>query len=205
MAMNDPRHEELLAFWDQEAATFDEEPDHGLRDPLVRKAWTERLVHWLPPAPQSVLDIGCGTGSLSVVLASLGHHVLGVDWSPAMVAQAQAKARARGVQIEFRVMDATSPPLPPHQFDVLLCRHLLWALPEPEHVLLRWAQLLKPEGRMLLIEGYWYTSAGIHAHDLVAKLPACLAPAVVEDLSRMKDLWGRDISDERYALIASLR
>ncbi|RRR69765.1 SAM-dependent methyltransferase, partial [Streptomyces sp. RP5T] len=32
--------------WDAEAASFDEEPDHGLRDPAVRAAWAERLRAW---------------------------------------------------------------------------------------------------------------------------------------------------------------
>ncbi|BFO20225.1 hypothetical protein SHKM778_66130 [Streptomyces sp. KM77-8] len=51
--------------WDAEAAGFDEEPDHGLRDPRVRAAWAARLRTWLPGRPGDVLDLGCGTGSLS--------------------------------------------------------------------------------------------------------------------------------------------
>ncbi|MCZ7461226.1 NUDIX hydrolase [Streptomyces sp. WMMC940] len=45
--------------WDA-ADTFDDEPDHGLRDPAVRRAWAERMRHWLPPAPSDVLDLGRG-------------------------------------------------------------------------------------------------------------------------------------------------
>ena len=200
--MNDPRFIELRDFWDNQAATFDDDPDHGLRDPLVRKAWTDKLATWLPSPPGQVLDIGCGTGSLSIVLAEMGFTVLGVDWSPAMIAQAQVKAKASGNEIRFQVMDAADPPLPQQQFDVLVCRHLLWALPEPEQVLHRWVKLLKPQGKLILIEGYWHTGGGIHANDLVAKLPAGLSDAIVEDLSPLKDLWGREISDERYVIQA---
>ena len=75
---SEPRLEETRRIWDSEAPAFDDEPDHGLRDPIIRKAWKNRLIQWLPPSPGaglSVLDVGCGTGSLSVLLASLGHHV----------------------------------------------------------------------------------------------------------------------------------
>ncbi|MBW8819063.1 MAG: SAM-dependent methyltransferase, partial [Streptomyces sp.] len=60
--------------WDAEAGSFDEEPDHGLRDPGVRGAWAERLRGWLPGGASDVLDLGCGTGSLSLLAAERGHR-----------------------------------------------------------------------------------------------------------------------------------
>ena len=51
-------------FWDQEAASFDNQPDHGLGDPVVRDAWRGLLEEWLSLTQAKVLDIGCGTGSL---------------------------------------------------------------------------------------------------------------------------------------------
>ncbi|GAA0650524.1 hypothetical protein GCM10009535_30770 [Streptomyces thermocarboxydovorans] len=77
--------------WDAAAAAFDEEPDHGLRDPRVRAAWAGRLRDWLPAAPADVLDLGCGTGSLSLLAAEQGHRVTGVDRSRAMVTPAREK------------------------------------------------------------------------------------------------------------------
>jgi len=64
------------------AETFDDQPDHGLRDPRVLAAWTGLLNDWLPAGKSNVLDAGCGTGSLSLVLAGLGHQVSGIDISP---------------------------------------------------------------------------------------------------------------------------
>lgn len=161
-------HEQQLQktrqYWDAAAATFDDEPDHGLRDPLVRRAWSEHLTNWLPPAPASILDVGCGTGSLTVLLAELGYEVTALDLSPAMVAHAEAKTRAAGQRVTFWVMDAAFPQLDGQRFEAIVCRHLLWALPQPAAVLRRWVELLAPGGRLVLIEGYWETGAGLRAH-----------------------------------------
>ena len=190
--------------WDRAAATFDDEPDHGLRDPVVRQAWTARLRAWLPAGPAAVLDLGCGTGSLSLVMAELGQTVSGIDLSPAMIAQARAKAAAAGQAIDFQVMDAAQPSLAPAQFDVLVCRHLLWALPEPAAVLRRWAALLRPAGRLVLVEGRWGTGAGLATAEILSALPPSLTPRPVEDLSRESALWGRAVTDQRYAILADL-
>lgn len=189
-------------YWDSAAATFDNEPDHGLRDPAVRRAWRDLLLPWLPPAPAPLLDIGCGTGSLTLLLAQLGYQMTGIDFAPAMVAQAQAKAQAAGHAIPFYVMDAAQPHLPAQHFALILCRHLLWALPEPDLVLQRWTELLLPGGRLLLIEGYWHTGGGLHAEAVVAALPSAIVNVVVQPLSAQSELWGSAVTDERYLVAA---
>lgn len=200
--MDNPRLGSVRQIWDNEAANFDDEADHGLRDPQVRDAWRNRLVGWLSPNPLAVLDIGCGTGSLSVLMAALGHNVTGIDYSPAMLSQAKAKAASLSCHIDFREMDAADPSFPPAEFDAVLCRHVLWALPEPAQVLRRWINLLKPAGRLVLIEGYWFTNAGLHAAEILEALPPSMADVEVENLSDQIDLWGRAVTDERYVVRA---
>jgi len=173
-----------------------------LRDPVIRETWTEVLKNWLPSLHATILDIGCGTGSLSIVLAELGHKVTGIDLSPAMISHAQAKAAAHGLQIEFHVMDAAFPQLSHQQFDVIICRHLLWALPEPEQVLQRWVEFLKQKGRLILIEGFWVTGAGLHAQEIIKMLPSSFINVSVKDLSDNPNFWGGNVTDERYAIIA---
>jgi ubiquinone/menaquinone biosynthesis C-methylase UbiE len=188
--------------WNAAAPNFDNEPDHGLRDPVVRQAWTTLLASFLPTSPVNVLDIGCGTGSLSVLMAGLSHQVTGIDFSPAMIELAQAKAAAQDYQIEFHVMDATSPYLTASQFDVIICRHVLWALPDISQVLERWLRLLRKPGRLVLIEGFWHTGAGLHAEQIRMALPSSLANITVHPLSQQADLWGDPVNDERYAIVA---
>ena len=146
--------------WDALADTFDDEPDHGLRDPAVRAAWWRALAPRLPAPAAAVADLACGTGSLGLLLAEQGYEVTGVDRAPRMLERAAAKA---GDRAAFLLGDVSVPPLPDGAFDVVLARHVLFALPEPEAVVGRWMRLLRPGGRLVLVEGFWSTGAGLHA------------------------------------------
>lgn len=190
--------------WDAEAASFDEEPDHGLRDPEVRAAWAGRLRSWLPGRACDILDLGCGTGSLSLLAAEQGHRVTGVDSSPAMVDLARAKLAGRDAA--FLVGDAATPPVGEQRFDVVLVRHVLWALPDPGRALRHWRELLRPGGRLVLIEGVWgaVSPVGIPAERLTALLESVAAHVRVERLSGDPLLWGRAVADERYAVVAAV-
>ncbi|MFJ8084384.1 class I SAM-dependent methyltransferase [Streptomyces sp. NPDC096205] len=189
--------------WDAEAASFDDEPDHGLRDPEVRRAWAGRLRGWLPEEPGELLDLGCGTGSLSLLAAEQGHRVTGVDSSPAMVGRARAKLAGRDAV--FLVGDAAAPPVGERRYDVVLVRHVLWALPDPDRALRHWQGLLRPGGRLVLVEGVWgtLTPVGISADTLTALLAPLAAQVRVERLSQDAVLWGRAVTDERYAVVAT--
>lgn len=188
-------------FWDDEADRFDDEPDHGLRDPRVRDAWAIRLRSWLPGTPSDVLDLGCGTGSLALLAAESGHRVTAVDLSTRMVARAREKLAGTGARV--LVGDAARPPVGPAAFDVVLVRHVLWTLPDPAAVLRHWAGLLRPGGRLVLVEGRWGTISpvGIGAGAL-AELAAPLGGRLlVEQLGHDAALWGREVDDERYAAV----
>jgi SAM-dependent methyltransferase len=186
--------------WDREAATFDDEPDHGLRDRATRQAWRALLLEHLPPAPARVADLGCGTGTLALLLAEEGYEVDGVDFSPEMVAAAQRKA-GDGLPLRFALGDASAPPLPAGTFDVVLSRHVLWALPDPSEALARWISLLRPGGRLLLVEGDWSTGAGLAADRTEALVREHRDSVSVRHLPDPL-LWGGPISDERYLVLS---
>ncbi|WP_155055488.1 class I SAM-dependent methyltransferase [Streptomyces blattellae] len=193
-----------VADWDAAAPFFDDEPDHGLRDPEVRLAWDDRLRTWLPARPGDVLDLGCGTGSLSLLASGQGHRVTGVDLSPAMVALARAKLAGRDAV--FLVGDAAAPPVGEDRFDTVLVRHVLWALPDPGRALRHWRGLLRPGGRLVLVEGVWGTvgPVGIPADRLTELLAPLAGDVRVERLSDEPRLWGRAVEDERYAVVVRL-
>ncbi|GAA3124574.1 class I SAM-dependent methyltransferase [Planomonospora alba] len=210
----------IASFWNAFADSFDEEADHGLLDPHVRAAWAERLRSWTPSSPADVLDLGCGTGSLSLVLAEQGHRPVGVDLAPLMVERARRKLTGAGFDAVVMVGDAGDPPAEAGaSFDVVLSRHLLWTLPAPEEALRRWVGLLRPGGRLVLVEGRWasaepdgtrsYEAAsaplpwmgGVEAERLVRVLRPLVRTLRVDPLPDPA-LWGRPIEDERYAVVA---
>jgi SAM-dependent methyltransferase len=197
----------IAEFWDSYAPTYDQEPDHGLADPRTRAAWAGRLREWLPGEPADVLDLGCGTGSLGVLAAAQGHRVTGVDLAPEMV----RRARAKGVAAI--VGDASAPPVRSRSVDVVLARHLAWTLPDPHAALARWVGLVRPGGRLVLVEGRWGASGyveaplpwagGVRARDLLAAVTPLVRQARVEALTDAV-LWGKEITDERYVLRADV-
>lgn len=190
---------DAVDLWDSEAPTFDDAADHGLRDPAVRSAWRSLLSGLLPHPPSRVADLGCGTGTLALLLAEEGHTVDGVDFSPEMVARALAKTAAEpGVSILEG--DAFEPPLPPAAYDVVLTRHVLWALPDPVEALRRWVALLRPEGRLVLVEGSWTTGAGLTAAQVADAAREVGREPTVHVLDDPA-LWGGPITDERYAVV----
>ncbi|MFJ4716958.1 class I SAM-dependent methyltransferase [Streptomyces sp. NPDC088785] len=190
------------AVWDEAAATFDDEPDHGLRDPAVRAAWAERLDDWLPAGPAAVLDLGCGTGSLSLLAAERGHRVTGIDSAPRMLERARHKLADHDAR--FHLGSAAAPPVPPGAYDVVLVRHVLWALPGPEDVLRHWLTLLRPGGRLVLIEGVWgaLDPVGIPADRVLDTLAPLVRTVRHTPLSQDARLWGGPVRDERYAVVA---
>lgn len=191
--------ETARAVWDRQAETFDDEPDHGLRDAGVRRAWAELVLPLLPKARSSVLDVGCGTGSLSVMLAAAGHAVCGVDLSGRMLQRSQAKAEHHGVQVGLVQGDAGRLPFASASFDVVLVRHLLWAFEDPDAAVAGWLRPLRLQGSLVLIEGRWSTGAGLASS---ACLRVVLRHRQNATLDLLEDaaLWGGPIKDERYLI-----
>lgn len=188
------------AAWDREAATFDDEPDHGLADPATREAWRTLLCSVLPLTPARMVDLGCGTGTLSVLLAEEGYAVHGVDFAPAMVERGRCKADAAGVPVTFAMADVADPALERSAYDVVLCRHVLWAMPDPVAALTTWLGLLAPGGRVVLVEGSWHTGGGITATRCREIVQAAGRDAHVRPLPEAI-YWGAAITDERYLVV----
>ncbi|WP_169948908.1 class I SAM-dependent methyltransferase [Microbispora sp. H11081] len=208
----------IASYWDAKADTFDQEADHGLHDLRVRAAWAVRLRSWMPSPPADVLDLGCGTGSLMLLLAEQGHRPVGVDLSPRMAEAARRKLTTAGFDTPVLTGDASDPPASAGaSFDVVLVRHLLWTLPTPERALRTWLRLLRPDGRLILIEGNWRASGdgppyvpgagslpwlgGVSAGPLEEVLRPYAASVRAEPLTDPV-LWGKPVHDERYVVIA---
>ena len=204
--------DQVRRYWDDFAAEYDQYPDHGLLDSDIRAAWKDLLRTWLPPRPVRVADLACGTGSMSVLAAELGHQVSGVDLSGEMVTRARAKTAPFGSAVDVVQGDAGAPPLAPGTFDVVLARHILWTLPDPVAALRTWVELLRPGGRLVLVEGRWGMEAaegqvpgswrsGVPSLELAAVVRDLVAEPAVVQLTD-STYWGKEIEHERYLLTA---
>jgi ubiquinone/menaquinone biosynthesis C-methylase UbiE len=187
--------------WDAEAHTYDDEPHHALAALPLREAWWDVLEAILPPPPAVVVDLGCGTGSISVLLAAQGYDVVGLDVSTAMLARATTKADTAGVHVRFVTGDASRPALRAHSLDVVLTRHVVWALHDPAVAIDRWFDLLAPGGMLVLVEGLWPSGAGLTSDTLRALTER---DGVDVDVLPLDDprLWGHPVADSRYVLTA---
>jgi ubiquinone/menaquinone biosynthesis C-methylase UbiE len=124
------------------------------RLPTLRKETLE--VAALQPG-ESVLDVGCGTGSLTLMAAEQvgpDARVAGIDASPEMIEQARKKALKKKRDVDFRVAPIEQLPFADADFDVVLSSLMLHHLPDDlkDQGLAEVRRVLKPGGRLIVLD-----------------------------------------------------
>jgi ubiquinone/menaquinone biosynthesis C-methylase UbiE len=141
-----PLPDARITFFDRLAADWDtaeQDPADTIRQ-LEAFADLLELRHG-----EGVLEVGCGTGQLTGWLADrvCPGYVLGIDFSPAMI----AKAKAKKIPAEFRVADVCQDALGENRFDLALCFHSFPHFRDKAAALRNIAAALKPDGRLLVV------------------------------------------------------
>lgn len=109
--------------------------------------WTKELSSKLDISKgKRILDVGCGSGFLSAILANMGFEVYAVDMSERMIAEAKEFANSNGLEINFAVMDAERLEFADESFDYVISRNVTWNLPDPEKAYKEWLRVLKTGG-----------------------------------------------------------
>ncbi|TDW78037.1 methyltransferase domain-containing protein [Kribbella pratensis] len=130
--------------------------------PAVRtlKAWA--LDQLAPTAGETAVDVGSGTGEDVVALHELGARAVGVEPSPGL--RAEAVRRAAGADVEYVDGHAEALPFEDESVDVLRSERVLQHVDDPAAVVEEMARVLRPGGRIVLIDTDWGTAI-IHPAD----------------------------------------
>jgi len=189
--MTAPDRDTLMAQQDNRRMFDQIAPRYDLLNRLMSlgmdRYWRRRAIQALLPgdAPGHVLDIGCGTGDVSLDLLhrNAGVTVTGIDLSEAMLARAVAKAERAGLaaRVSFQVGDATALAFEPETFDGIVCAFCFRNIAYRALALGEMRRVLRPGGRLVILEltvpaGRLMRMAhGLYAGGLVPLLGRCLS------------------------------
>ena len=137
--------------WDQHYASGELPWDTGDPDRHLVELVEQGVI-----APGRTLEVGCGTGTNAIWLASRGFEVHAVDVAPLAVAKAEAKRRAVGANVRFSVLDFMRDEPPAGPFDFAFDRGVLHVFDEVDdraRFAERVAALLQPRGQWLCLAG----------------------------------------------------
>ncbi len=140
----------------------------------------ERIANAYVHAGMRVLEIGCGTGTLTAMMAARGAEVTGIDASPSMLAEAERKVAQEGLEdhVTLKYMDAVliGERFPPASFDLIVSTLVFSELSpyEQRYILEACKTLLAPNGRLLIADEVIPTGALRRLFYYVVRLPLAL-------------------------------
>lgn len=134
------------------------------------------LARAAPTAGQRCLDLGAGTGFLSIPLAQQGASVLAVDLSPAMLESLAKRAADAGVTVQTQAQDMAGLQLPPQSFDLIVSNYAMHYLSDDEKraLLRRVLDWLAPGGRFVMSDMMLGRSLDTHHRRVLADKAAAM-------------------------------
>ncbi|MGN6583653.1 MAG: ArsR/SmtB family transcription factor [Rhizobiaceae bacterium] len=149
-AVKQRRQERALGYFSTNAASWDEIRSLHVPDAAVEAAM-KRVVGTRPF--QTMLDLGTGTGRLLEIFAPLYRRGIGIDQSREMLAVARANLDKAGItNAQVRQGDIYAPPVERDSFDLVTIHQVLHYLEEPGRAIQEAARLLRPSGRLMVVD-----------------------------------------------------
>lgn len=142
--------------WNGRAKEYDKNVRQVIYSRMERAAWQKIFIDSLGKENLKILDVGTGPGIVANLLAELGHDITGIDASEGMLKKAVENSAALHHSMEFIQGDGENLPFSDGSFDAVVNRYVLWTLPDPKRALAEWWRVLKPGGRVVIIDGTWY-------------------------------------------------
>jgi SAM-dependent methyltransferase len=150
-----PAHRAGDAGWTGSATLYDAMAPHYdslFEEPGYRRAYDrlagEYIGRLLPPKPGVIVDAGCGTGRWARRWLMLGHRVIGIEQSPAMIAELRRKSPGAGFQLIPGSMDAAE--VAPGSADLVVAMGSLQYVADPAAVLRRFRDWVRPGGQVCI-------------------------------------------------------
>ncbi|MBZ0217889.1 MAG: class I SAM-dependent methyltransferase [Fimbriimonadaceae bacterium] len=138
--------QQATKFWDSKAEKY---AKSSIRDMDAYNYTLERTRSYLAQNDR-VLEVGCGTGSTALLLASNAGHIIASDLSPNMIAIATEKAREQGVSnISFVAADLFDRMIDGEPYDAIMAFNVLHLLEDTANGIRRINELLKPGGTFI--------------------------------------------------------
>jgi ubiquinone/menaquinone biosynthesis C-methylase UbiE len=145
------------AYWDQQAGRYDRDMNFWDRHLFGdSRPWACRR------AVGEVLEVAVGTGR-NLPFYPEGTRLTGVDWSPAMLGIARRRAAELGREADLRTGDAQALDFPDASFDTVLCALGLCAIPDDRRAVTEMARVLRPGGRLLLVDHVAASASALRA------------------------------------------
>ena len=142
--------------------------------PFTHRARQRSLVRLGEGPHDDVLLVGVGSG-LDLPLLPPGSRYTGLDLTPAMLARARRQAARLSLDIRLDQGDARHLPYPAAAFDVVVLHLILAVTPHPERVLREAARVLRPGGRVLILDKFLRPGQRAPVRRLISPLLGLLA------------------------------
>ncbi len=171
------------------------------------RVFLEELYRWrgCDGEPYDVLDVGCGSGTYITLLAKTPLPVgrlVALDYAEGMCRVARDKVGAEGCTKAVRFVNADSEHLPFHDgaFDVITCSNSFHHYPHQQAVIRDMRRVLRPGGRLMLIDGFRDNVVGWFVFDVcIAAVEGVVHHVPWSTINRwFKEAGFRDVTHKKF-------
>lgn len=215
MAQN--THDKSLEYWSGRSAEYSKLHMESYESDK-RTKFAEQVAQSLPKVEGQIeaLDLGCGSGFMSLLLLDAGCKVTGVDFSEAMLEQARSNVASKGYDATYLRMEVQNLSLPDSSFDFVVSRNVTWVLEDVDKVYAEVMRVLRRGGVFLNLDANYGRSFNeaeargetfthptqtteqlLQRNDIVRELPITLVDRPQWDIDTFWRLGAREVRCRR--------